>query len=227
MPRRPRPPGCARCLDPIEPAPSTSSTACPQYAVSIAAERGGEVVAGVVLDAAPAPSTSGTSPAGTEPADATRDGDPARSREPAPIAPAPGRHRLQLRPSVRARSRPRPWPGCCRWSATSGGSASCALDLCGAVGGSLDGYFEEGVNLWDHAAGGLIARIAGARLEIVAGVADGPRLVVLCAPPTGSTSSFEAVRGRLLTRFGGIAAWHSLFTLRVAVPGAFSNVHGA
>ena len=40
---------------------------------------------------------------------------------------------------------------------------SCALDLCLVADGRLDGYVEEGVNLWDHAAGGLIARIAGAR----------------------------------------------------------------
>ena len=47
---------------------------------------------------------------------------------------------------------------------------SCALDLCGVAQGSLDGYMEEGVNLWDHAAGGLIARAAGARVETDRGV---------------------------------------------------------
>ena len=31
---------------------------------------------------------------------------------------------------------------------------SCALDLCHVAEGTLDGYVEEGVNLWDHAAGG-------------------------------------------------------------------------
>ena len=31
---------------------------------------------------------------------------------------------------------------------------SCALDLCLVADGRLDGYVEEGVNLWDHAAGG-------------------------------------------------------------------------
>ena len=35
---------------------------------------------------------------------------------------------------------------------------SCALDLCHVAEGTLDGYVEEGVNLWDHAAGGLVAR---------------------------------------------------------------------
>ena len=33
---------------------------------------------------------------------------------------------------------------------------SCALDLCHIAEGMLDAYVEEGVNLWDHAAGGLI-----------------------------------------------------------------------
>lgn len=39
---------------------------------------------------------------------------------------------------------------------------SCALDLCFVAEGLLDGFFERKVNLWDHAAGGLIAREAGA-----------------------------------------------------------------
>jgi myo-inositol-1(or 4)-monophosphatase len=49
--------------------------------------------------------------------------------------------------------------------------------------GTLDGYVEEGVNLWDHAAGGLVARGAGAVVEVTTG-AGGGRLV-LCAPADG------------------------------------------
>ena len=48
---------------------------------------------------------------------------------------------------------------------------SCALDLCDVAEGGLDGYVEEGVNLWDHAAGGLVARMAGARTELTTGAA--------------------------------------------------------
>ncbi len=44
---------------------------------------------------------------------------------------------------------------------------SCAIDLCWVASGTLDAYFERGVNPWDHAAGGLIAREAGA---VVSGV---------------------------------------------------------
>jgi myo-inositol-1(or 4)-monophosphatase len=39
---------------------------------------------------------------------------------------------------------------------------SCAVDLCLVADGVLDGYYERGVNAWDHAAGELIAREAGA-----------------------------------------------------------------
>jgi myo-inositol-1(or 4)-monophosphatase len=46
---------------------------------------------------------------------------------------------------------------------------SCALDLCLIAEGLLDVFFERGVNPWDHAAGGLIAREAGA---IVSGIRE-------------------------------------------------------
>jgi myo-inositol-1(or 4)-monophosphatase len=59
-------------------------------------------------------------------------------------------------------------------------AGSCALDLCSVAAGRLDGYVEEGPEVWDDAAGGLIAREAGARLEVRTGGA-GKRLIV-CAP---------------------------------------------
>ena len=39
---------------------------------------------------------------------------------------------------------------------------SAALNLCQVAGGRLDAYYEEGVQHWDVAAGGLIATEAGA-----------------------------------------------------------------
>jgi myo-inositol-1(or 4)-monophosphatase len=39
---------------------------------------------------------------------------------------------------------------------------AASLDLCGVAAGRLDGYWERGLQPWDHAAGGLIARTAGA-----------------------------------------------------------------
>ena len=44
---------------------------------------------------------------------------------------------------------------------------SAALDLCAVAAGAVDGYFEEGVQAWDVAAGGLIAREAGAQYAVV------------------------------------------------------------
>jgi len=39
---------------------------------------------------------------------------------------------------------------------------SAALDLCAVAAGTVDGYFEEGIQHWDRAAGALIAAEAGA-----------------------------------------------------------------
>ncbi len=39
---------------------------------------------------------------------------------------------------------------------------SSALDLCNVAAGRVDGYYERGLNPWDHAAGGLVVAEAGA-----------------------------------------------------------------
>ncbi len=56
-------------------------------------------------------------------------------------------------------------------------AGSAALDLCWVALGRLDAYFERGLQLWDRAAGALVAAEAGAR---VATLADG---TVVAAPP--------------------------------------------
>jgi len=43
---------------------------------------------------------------------------------------------------------------------------SCALDLCMVAAGLLDGYYEDGVHVWDWAAAALIAQEAGAVLRL-------------------------------------------------------------
>ncbi|RFA15728.1 inositol monophosphatase [Subtercola boreus] len=48
---------------------------------------------------------------------------------------------------------------------------SAALDLCSVAAGRYDGYFERGLKPWDHAAGALVAREAGAH---VAGFGGAP-----------------------------------------------------
>ncbi|MFB9307632.1 myo-inositol-1(or 4)-monophosphatase [Agromyces hippuratus] len=59
---------------------------------------------------------------------------------------------------------------------------SCALDLCSVAAGRLDAFYERGLNPWDHAAGALIAREAGARVGGPGGGAATAELV-LAAPP--------------------------------------------
>ncbi|MDQ3177358.1 MAG: inositol monophosphatase [Actinomycetota bacterium] len=60
-----------------------------------------------------------------------------------------------------------------------GGSA--ALDLCFVAAGRVDGYYEEFLNVWDLAAGELIAREAGCLSAPIGGTAD-PSGIVVAAP---------------------------------------------
>jgi myo-inositol-1(or 4)-monophosphatase len=158
----------------------------PQYAVSIAAEVDGTVVAGVVLNVA-----TGTEYVGrrddTGHAHATRDGAPIGPRGAVPLDKtlvATGfsydrevrRHQvaawLDLLPRVRDIRR----------------LGSCALDLCAVADGTVDAYLEEGVNLWDFAAGALVAEAAGCRTGQLPG-AGGMSLLV-CAPE----ASYDVLR---------------------------------
>ncbi|MDP9841145.1 myo-inositol-1(or 4)-monophosphatase [Streptosporangium lutulentum] len=61
-----------------------------------------------------------------------------------------------------------------------GGSA--ASDLCSVAAGRVDGYYERGPQYWDYAAGGLIAAEAGARVGGLGGKPSNPGLT-LCAAP--------------------------------------------
>jgi myo-inositol-1(or 4)-monophosphatase len=62
-------------------------------------------------------------------------------------------------------------------------AGSCALDLCGVAAGEADAYVEEGPNVWDYSAGGLVAQEAGAVFEVWR-TSSGKDLVV-CAPADG------------------------------------------
>src|SRR5512138_157143 len=62
---------------------------------------------------------------------------------------------------------------------------SAALDLCYVAAGRFDGFWEMSLNAWDVAAGGLIAREAGARVTNVKGGPDyisSPQSVIACTP---------------------------------------------
>lgn len=149
----------------------------PQYSVSIAAERDGEVVAGAVVNVQTREVFAAARGAG-----ATCDGRPLRVRDTVPIdqrlvvtgfSYVADVRALQaaavaaLVPQVRDIRR----------------LGSAALDLCAIGAGRADGYVEEGLNPWDMAAGGLVATEAGARLESFPGV--GGRPCVVCAPADG------------------------------------------
>ncbi|MFS3129610.1 inositol monophosphatase family protein [Nocardioides sp. Bht2] len=157
----------------------------PQYAVSIAVEVDGVVVAGIVANAA----TGSVYSAGLG-AGADRDGTPLAVRGPAPLA-----ERLVLTGfnyeaetrEIQARAAARLIPQV-RDLRRLG---SCALDLCHVAEGSADGYVEEGVSLWDYAAGALIAAEAGARVEV--GTGRGGKTAVVCAPGHGFDAFHELV----------------------------------
>ena len=61
-----------------------------------------------------------------------------------------------------------------------GGSA--AVDLCSVAAGRLDAFFERGLNYWDFAAGGLIAREAGATVGGLAGKTESTAMAVAAGP---------------------------------------------
>lgn len=149
----------------------------PHFAVSIAAELEGEVVAGVVL--APA---LGLEYVATPGAGATCNGRRIGPRDVVPMAERlvatgfnyerPARTRqasyvARLLPQIRDIRR----------------LGSCALDLCGVAAGTLDAYVEEGAHIWDHAAAGLILSEAGGVLEVTRSSAG--KRVLIGAPRDG------------------------------------------
>jgi len=148
----------------------------PGFAVSIACEREGEVVVGVVNDP-----LHGELYAATRGDGATRNGAPIRCSEETDIAKAlvatgfgydPERRREQGAVIARVLADIR--------DIRRMGAA--AVDLCSVASGRVDAYFERGLNAWDLAAGELIASEAGAVIEAIEG---GPARAgsVLAAPP--------------------------------------------
>lgn len=78
-----------------------------------------------------------------------------------------------------------------------GGSA--AVDLADVAAGRLDGYYERGLRPWDRAAGALIAREAGALVGGRPGTPESDELTVAASPGV-----FEPLQA-LLDEYG---AWH-------------------
>jgi myo-inositol-1(or 4)-monophosphatase len=60
-------------------------------------------------------------------------------------------------------------------------NGSAAIDLCRVADGSLDGFLQTGIYLWDHAAAGLIAERAGATTLVFPHPEETYGAGVLCA----------------------------------------------
>jgi myo-inositol-1(or 4)-monophosphatase len=148
----------------------------PQYAVSLAAEVDGVVVAGVVRNAATGDEWTATLGGG-----AFHDGRPIRGSAQTVLGQTlvgtgfgyDAARRLHqagvlsgLLPHVRDIRR----------------FGAASLDLCFAAEGLIDAYYEKGLNPWDHAAGGLVAREAGLTVEGLNGAEPGLPMVI-AAPP--------------------------------------------
>lgn len=59
---------------------------------------------------------------------------------------------------------------------------SAALDLCSVAAGRIDIYYERGLNPWDHAAGALVAREAGAKVGAFGTDRESSDLLIAGAP---------------------------------------------
>jgi fructose-1,6-bisphosphatase/inositol monophosphatase family enzyme len=77
---------------------------------------------------------------------------------------------------------------------------AAAVDLCSVACGRLDAYYERGLGPWDLAAGGLIARQAGARVgDLAGGPASGEFVLAT------TNGLFEPLRALLDTAGAGTA----------------------
>lgn len=61
-------------------------------------------------------------------------------------------------------------------------SGSAATDLCSVAAGQVDGYYEQGLQYWDLAAGALIAREAGAITGGLRGQQAGTAMTIAASP---------------------------------------------
>jgi myo-inositol-1(or 4)-monophosphatase len=169
-------PGAVRwILDPID-GTVNYLYGLPQYAVSLAAEVDGVVVAGVVHNAATGDEWTAVRGGGGWRGDRRLSGSARTTLDQTLLATGfgydaarrahQGRVIAELITQVRDIRR----------------FGAASLDLCMAAEGSVDAYFEKGLNPWDHAAGGLIAQEAGL---VVSGIDGAPASgeMLIAAPP--------------------------------------------
>ncbi|MGX6602540.1 inositol monophosphatase family protein [Micromonosporaceae bacterium Da 78-11] len=169
-------PGAVRwILDPID-GTVNYLYGLPQYAVSLAAEVDGVVLAGVVVNAATGDEWTATLGGGAWRGERRLRGSVRTSLDQTLLGTGFGydarrrAHQGVVLARLIARVR----------DIRRFGAA--ALDLCAVAEGTLDAYFEKGLNPWDHAAGGLIAAEAGLTVAGLHGTPAGLDLLV-AAPP--------------------------------------------
>lgn len=159
----------------------------PWYAVSLAAEVDGEVVAGVVRNAATGQEWTAATGDG-----AWRGGERLRGSTGIRLSRALIATGFGYDPVHRARQA-RVLAGLIGEVRDIRRIGAAALDLCLAAEGTVDAFFEQGLSAWDYAAGGLIAAEAGLVLAGLAGAPPGPAML-LAAPP----ALFGPLHDRLL-----------------------------
>ncbi|MEV0460166.1 inositol monophosphatase family protein [Catellatospora methionotrophica] len=165
-----------------------------QYAVSIAAEVDGQVVAGVVRNAATGDTWTAARGHG-----AWRDGRRLTGSTATELALSLvgtgfgyARERRAHQAAVVAQVLP-----VVRDIRRMG---AAALDLCAAAEGMLDAYYEKGLAEWDLAAGGLIAREAGLLVTGLSGRPAGTDMVL--AAPAALHAPLDALLSGLLADGG-------------------------
>ena len=148
----------------------------PLYAVSLAAEVDGVVVAGVVVNAATGDEWTATRGGGAYREGRRLAGSRVTDLDQALLATGFGydaarrRHQAQVLARLLEHVRDVRRMG------------AAAIDLCMAAEGTVDMYYEKGLNIWDYAAGGLVATEAGLLVTGLSGAPAGPAFL-MAAPP--------------------------------------------
>jgi len=148
----------------------------PQYAVSVAAEVDGQVVAGAVCNPATGELFTATLGGG-----AYLDGTRLTGPRGVPVARAVVATGFAYAAATRARqaavvARLLPRVADIRRLGAS------SLDLCGVASGRLDAYYEAGLHAWDYAAGALVAAEAGCVVGGLRGGGPSDRFTVVSGP---------------------------------------------
>ncbi|MCT2583985.1 inositol monophosphatase family protein [Actinophytocola gossypii] len=148
----------------------------PWYAVSLAAQVGGESVAAAVVEP-----VSGRRWTAARGGGAFLDGRPLRVSASTRLELSLVGTGFAYRPERRVRQAAGV-PGLLSRVRDIRRAGAASLDLCAVAAGWLDGYFEHGLNRWDWAGGALIAAEAGAVVRLPESDDDTDGLTFVAAP---------------------------------------------